>query len=192
VGLLAPGVAALTSAPQLALRQRSPKFAAMAVRRAFDSGWKPIHYLNQVGASIAVVLKPAGVDTAVGVCTISFYKDTTDAQYENDPEMQRFKAFMAKYHPNGDVNDNLNALAYMSAQTIVHVLKQCGSNLTAETVLRQATSLKDFRPELALPGAALNTSPTDYFTFDHVSVSRFDGKNWKAEGGPVMKVAGVD
>jgi branched-chain amino acid transport system substrate-binding protein len=192
VGLLAPGVAALTSAPQIALRQRSPKFAAMAVRRAFDSGWKPIHYLNQVGASIAVVLKPAGVDKAVGVYTISFYKDTTDAQYENDPEMQRFKAFMAKYHPNGDVNDNLNALAYMSAQTIVHVLKQCGSNLTAETVLRQATSLKDFRPELALPGAALNTSPTDYFTFDHVSVSRFDGKNWKAEGGPVMKVAGVD
>lgn len=160
----------------------TPKFAAQAVRRAYDSGWKPIHYLNQVGASIAAVLKPAGVEKAVGAFTIGYYKDPTDEQYENDPEMQRYKQFMKSYYPEGDVNDGINAYAYMSAQTMVQVLKQCGTDITSENIMRQATNLKDFAPELVLPGVLINTAPTDFFTFDQVQISRFDGKSWKSQG----------
>ena len=160
----------------------TPKFAAQAVRRVYDSGWKPIHYLNQVGASIATVLKPAGVEKAVGAFTIGYYKDPTDEQYDNDPEMQRYKQFMQKYYPEGDVNDGINAYAYMSAQTMVQVLKQCGTDITSENIMRQVTNIKNFAPELVLPGVVINTAPTDFFTFDQVQVSRFDGKSWKSQG----------
>ena len=160
----------------------TPKFAAQAVRRAYDSGWKPIHYLNQVGASIATVLKPAGVEKAVGAFTIGYYKDPTDEQYDNDPEMQRYKQFMKDYYPEGDVNDGINAYAYMSAQTMVQVLKQCGTDISSPNIMRQATNIKNFAPELVLPGVLINTAPTDFFTFDQVQVSRFDGKSWKSQG----------
>jgi len=162
----------------------TPKFAAQAVRRIYDSGWKPVHYLNQVGNSIATVLRPAGVDKAIGAHSIGYYKDPTDEQYENDPEMQRYKQFMKAYYPEGDPQDGLNAHAYALAQTLVQVLKQCGADLTRENIMRQAANLKDFKPELALPGVLLNTSASDYFTFDHVRVLRFDGKSWKSREEP--------
>ena len=43
----------------------TPKFAAMSLRRIYDVGWKPFHYLNQVGGSIASVITPAGPEKAV-------------------------------------------------------------------------------------------------------------------------------
>jgi ABC-type branched-subunit amino acid transport system substrate-binding protein len=168
----------------------TPKFAAQAVRRIYDSGWKPVHYLNQVGASIAAVLKPAGIEKAVGALTIGYYKDPTDEQYDNDAAMQRYKQFMKTYYSAGDLTDGINAYAYMSAQAMVQVLKQCGTDLTPENVMRQATNLRDFAPELVLPGITMNTSATDFFTFDQVQISRFDGKSWKAGSAPI-KIAGI-
>jgi ABC-type branched-subunit amino acid transport system substrate-binding protein len=159
----------------------TPKFAAMAVRRIHDSGWKPKHYLNQSGASIAAVLKPAGQDKAVGAYTIGYFKDPTDPQYDNDPPMQRFKQFMKAYYPEGDPNDGSNAYGYIAAQALVQVLKQCGSDLTPENVMRQAANLKGFEPELLLPGVSMNTGPEDFFPFDQVNIARFNGKNWVAD-----------
>ena len=159
----------------------TPKFAAMAVRRIHDSGWKPKHYLNQSGASIAAVLKPAGPEKAVGAFTIGYFKDPTDSQYDNDPDMQRYKEFLKKYYPEGDPNDGSNAYGYIAAQAIVQVLKQCGSELTPENVMKQAASLKDFVPELLLPGVSMNTGPDDFFPFDQVNIARFNGKNWVGE-----------
>ena len=159
----------------------TPKFAAQAIRKIHDIGWKPRHYLNNVGASIGSVLNPAGPEKAVGAMTIGYYKDPTDAQYDNDPEMQRYKAFLKKYYPEGDVADAANAYAYIAAQTLVQVLKQCGEDVSRENIIKQAASLKNFVPELLLPGVSINTSPTDFFLFDSVRVSRFNGKNWVLE-----------
>ena len=167
----------------------TPKFAAMAVRRIHDSGWKPKHYLNQSGASIAAVLKPAGPDKAIGALTIGYFKDPTDSQYDNDPDMQRYKEFLKKYYPEGDPNDGSNAYGYIAAQAIVQVLKQCGTELTPENVMKQAASLKDFKPELLLPGVAMNTGADDFFPFDQVNIAKFNGKNWVAENdAPPAKV----
>jgi ABC-type branched-subunit amino acid transport system substrate-binding protein len=163
----------------------TPKFAAQAVRRIYDSGWKPTHYLNQNGASISSVLIPAGAEKAIGALTIGYFKDPTDAQFDNDPQMQRFREFMKKYYPEGDANDGTNVYGYIAAQAIVQVLKQCGSDLSAQNVMRQAENLKDFAPELLLPGVTMNTSPTDFFPFDQVQVARFNGKNWVASGQPL-------
>ena len=160
----------------------TPKFAAMAVRRVYDTGWKPIHYLNQVGASIATVLKPAGLEKGIGAFTVTYYKDPTDEQYANDADMKRYKDFMKAYYPSGDVDDGINAYAYLSAQTVVHVLKQCGNDLSSENIMKQASNIKNFAPELILSGITINTSPEDYFPFDQIQISKFDGKNWKAQG----------
>ena len=159
----------------------TPKFAAQAVRRVADLGWKPEHYLNNVGASVGAVLVPAGLDKAKGIHTTQFIKDPNDPQWANDPEMGRYKAFMKAYFSEGDVIDANNAYAYVSAQTLVQVLKQCGEDFSSDNLLKQATSLKDFKPELVLPGLAINTSETDYETFDELRLATFDGSTWVAD-----------
>jgi len=65
--------------------------------------------------------------------------------------MQKFGAFLDKYLPNENNNFNI-AYAYMSAQTIVHILQQCGDDLTRANVMRQAESLRDLELDLLLPG----------------------------------------
>jgi ABC-type branched-subunit amino acid transport system substrate-binding protein len=159
----------------------TPKFAAQAVRRVFDLGWKPVHYLNNVGASVGAVLVPAGVEKATGAHTTQFIKDPNDPQWANDAEMQRYRAFMKAYYPEGDVIDANNAYAYVSAQTLVEVLKHAGDDLTSDNILKQATSLKNFTPELILPGLAINTAQNDYETFDQLRLATFNGKTWLAD-----------
>ena len=44
----------------------TPKFAAQAIKKAADIGWKPTHYLNNVSSSVGSVLTPAGLENSVG------------------------------------------------------------------------------------------------------------------------------
>jgi branched-chain amino acid transport system substrate-binding protein len=158
----------------------TPKFAAQSIRKVHDIGWKPTHYLNQVGASIASVLKPAGVENAVGALTVGYFKDVTDSQYENDADVKAFKAFMKQYYPEGDPNDGSNTYGYIAAQVAVQVLKQCEGDFSSKNVMKQATNLKEFTPELVLPGISITTSEKDFFPFDKLTMVRFNGQNWKA------------
>ena len=156
----------------------TPKFAAQAIRKAYDIGWKPVHYLNNVSASIGSVLTPAGLDKSVGLISTQYLKDPLDDAWKNDQGMNDWKAFMAKYYPEGDLKDASNVFGYTAAQGLVQVLKQCGDNLTRENVMRQAASLKDLQLPLALPGILVNTSPTDFAPFQQEQMVRFDGKQW--------------
>lgn len=160
----------------------TPKFSAQAVRKAFDSGWKPLHFLNNVGASVGSVLKPAGLDKAVGLITVNYYKDPTDPQWKDDPAMKDWFAFMAKYYPDGNTSDASNVYGVLAAQTMVQVLKQCGDNLTRENVMKQAASLKDLKLPLLLPGITINTSATDFFPVQQAQLAKFDGKEWELFG----------
>jgi branched-chain amino acid transport system substrate-binding protein len=161
----------------------TPKFAAQAVRKAFDSGWKPkFHYLNNVGASLGAVIKPAGPEKAKGAITMQYFQEPTDPQYDNDPAMQKFKAFMKKNYPEGSLDDASNVYAYIEAATLVQVLKQCAGNYTSENIIKQAANLKDFTPDLLLKGISINTSDKDFFLFDQLSLARFTGEIWKTEG----------
>ena len=159
----------------------TPKFAAQAVRRVSDLGWKATHYLNNVGASVGAVLVPAGLDKAKGLHTTQYIKDPNDPQWAKDPEMDRYRAFMKAYFPEGDLIDANHSYAYVTAQTLVHVLKQCGDDLSSDNILKQATSLKDYKPELILPGITITTAPNDYETFDQLRLATFDGKTWVAD-----------
>ena len=42
----------------------TPKFAAQAIKKNAEIGWKPLHFLNNVSASIGSVIKPAGFENA--------------------------------------------------------------------------------------------------------------------------------
>ena len=160
----------------------TPKFAAQAVRKAYDIGWKPVQYLNNVSASIGSVLVPAGLEKSMGLITTQYLKDPLDNAWKNDAAMNDWKAFMAKYYPDGDLKDGSNVYGYTAAQGLVQVLKQCGDLLTRENVMKQAASLKDFSPSLALPGVKVNTSATDFAPFQQMQMARFDGKEWVRYG----------
>ena len=156
----------------------TPKFAAMAIRKAYDIGWKPLQYLNNVSSSVGSVLTPAGLDKSVGIISSNYGKDPTDPQWANDPGMNEWRAFMKKYFPDGNLTDSSNVYGYSVARTLVQVLKQCGDNLTRENVMKQAANLKDFDTGLALPGIRINTSPTDFAPIQAVQLVKFDGKTW--------------
>jgi ABC-type branched-subunit amino acid transport system substrate-binding protein len=156
----------------------TPKFAAQAIRKAYDIGWRPVQYLNNVSWSIASVLTPAGLDKSTGLITVGYYKDPTDPQWENDPAMQEFKAFMKQYYPEGSTSDSNNVYGYIAAQTLVQVLNQCGSNLARDNVMKQAASLVNFTSNLLLPGIRMNTSSTDFYPIEDLRLVRFDGKTW--------------
>ena len=159
-----------------------PKFAAQAIRKAYDTGWRPTHYLNNVSASIGSVLTPAGLDKSVGLISTQYFKDPNDAQWKDDPAVIEFQAFMKKYYPEGNVLDPFNMYAYLVASTLQQVLKQSGDNLTRANVMKQAASLKGYRPEGLLPGIRINTDANDFAPIESEQLTRFDGKVFQRFG----------
>ncbi|TMH47191.1 MAG: ABC transporter substrate-binding protein [Betaproteobacteria bacterium] len=160
----------------------TPKFAAQAIRAAYDSGWKPTHYLNNVSNSVGSVLKPAGIEKAVGIITSAYVKDPTDKRWANDPGMKAWRDFMAKYNPDGDTSDPFNVYGYTVAATLEQVLKQCGDTLTRENVMKQAASLKRFRIDTLLPGITISTGPSDYAPIEAMQLERFNGHEFELFG----------
>ncbi len=164
-----------------------PKPAAQAIRKAYDIGWKAQQYLTNVSQSVGTVLTPAGLDKSIGIISSNYGKDPTDPQWDNDPQMLEWRAFMKKYFPDGSLTDSSNAYGYSVARTVVQVLKQAGDNLTRENVMKQAASLKNFDTGMGLPGILINTSPADFAPISAVQLMRFDGKSWVRFGEVIGK-----
>ena len=156
----------------------TPKFAAQAIRKTYDIGWKPLEFVNTVSSSVAAVLQPAGLDKSIGIITAQYMKDPTDPQWSKEKSFLDWVGWMKKYYPQGDLADILNVYGYSAAQTLVHVLKQCGDDLTRENIMRQAASIKNLELPLLLPGMRINTSPTDFYPIEQMQLGRFDGKRW--------------
>jgi branched-chain amino acid transport system substrate-binding protein len=165
----------------------TPKFAAQAIRKAYDTGWKPMHYINNVSASPGSVLKPAGFEKSIGLISTQYFKDPTDAQWKSDPAVKAWDAFMKKYYPEGNLLDASNMYGYTVAQTLHQVLKQAGDNLTRANVMKQAASLKGYRPETMLPGIRMNTDANDFAPIESEQLIRFDGKQWQRFGAIIGK-----
>jgi len=163
----------------------TPKFAAQAIRKVADIGWKPVHYLNQVSASVGSVLTPAGLDKSQGLISMRYIKDPTDPRWANDPTMKEYFEFMKKYYPDGGPIDASNTYSYAVSQLTVQMLKQCGDNLTRENVMKHAENIKNFQIPMAEPGVVANTSPTDHEPFQTMQLVTFKGKSWVGEGSPV-------
>ncbi|MCW5622476.1 MAG: ABC transporter substrate-binding protein [Burkholderiales bacterium] len=156
----------------------TPKFAAQAIRKVADIGWKPLHFINNVASSVGAVLTPAGLDKSVGVITALYMKDPNDPQWDSDPGMQRWHEFMAKYMPGADVRDFNHVYGYAAAQLMEQVLEKCGDDLSRENLLKQATSVENAQLDVGLPGITYDTGPDDYFLVEQLQLARFDGTRW--------------
>ena len=158
-----------------------PKFAAQAIRKTYDIGWKPLHLLNSVSASVASVMTPAGLEKGVGVVSLAYFKDPTDPQWKDDAAFKQWLAWMDKYYPNGDKSDTFNVYGYNLAMTMVQVLKQCGDDLTRENIMKQAANL-DFELPMFLPGVKVSTKPTQFFPVREMQLAKFNGKIFERFG----------
>jgi ABC-type branched-subunit amino acid transport system substrate-binding protein len=160
----------------------TPKQAAQAIKKNAEIGWHPIHILDINATSVGAVMKPAGLENSKGIISTNYGKDPLDPQWKDDAGMKRYFAFMAKYYPEGDKNSSFNSYGYSTAQLLVHVLKQCGDDLTRANVMKQATNLKDVQLDLSLPGITATTTADDYRVNKQMQMMRFNGERWELFG----------
>jgi len=163
----------------------TPKFAAQAITKVAEVGWKPVHVLNLVSNSVGSVLKPAGFENARDIVTAAYIKDPTDPTWKNDPAFIEWSTFMEKYFPDGDRTSSFTVYGYTAAQAMVQVLQQCGDDLSRENVMRQAADLKDVELPMILPGIKINTTPNDYLPIKQLQMQRFNGTTYELFG-PVI------
>jgi len=158
------------------------KFSSQAIKKAAEIGWKPLHFISNVSASIGSIIRPAGIDNAQGIISVAYLMDALDPQWKDDPGMKAFDEFLARDFPEGNRADDRVMVGYNMAQTLAQVLRQCGDNLSRENVMKQAANLKDFRTTNLLPGIKINTSPIDFAPIKRVQLRRFNGDRWELFG----------
>jgi branched-chain amino acid transport system substrate-binding protein len=147
-----------------------------------EIGWKPLHILNNVSASIGSVMKPAGFENAQDIISSNYLKDPTDAQWKTDKGMIAWNEFLDKYYPEANRADASVMYAYIVSQGLVHVLKACGDDLTRANIMKQAASIKDLEVGGLLPGVKVNTSATDFAPLSQLQLIRFKGDTWERFG----------
>jgi branched-chain amino acid transport system substrate-binding protein len=160
----------------------TPKFAAQSIRKVAEMNWKPMHVLTGVSVSVGAVMNPAGPENGVGIISSAYLKDPTDPRWDNDAGMKEWRAFMAKYYPEGDLKDGGNVSGFGLTHTMLRVLKQCGNDFSRENMMKQATNLHDVENPVFLPGIKLNTSPTNYHPLRQLQLERWTGKTWDLFG----------
>jgi branched-chain amino acid transport system substrate-binding protein len=168
----------------------TPKQAAQAIKKIAELDWHPVQIVDINATSVGAVMKPAGLDAAKGVISVNYGKDPLDPTWKDDAGLKRYFDFMAKYYPDGDKDSNFNTYGYATTQLLIHVLKQCGDDLTRENVMKQASSLKDVVTDIALPGIKINTTPTDYRVNKQLQMMKFNGERWELFG-PILEDTGA-
>src|SRR5262249_53447129 len=161
------------------------KFAAQAIRKVAELGWRPVHLLNNVATSVGSILEPAGLENAKDILSSKYGKDPTDPAWKEDPDFKQWLAFLETYFPDADRTSSFTVAGYAMTATVVQVLRQCGDDLTRENVMRQAANLKDVRIPMLLPGISINTTVDDYFPIKQMQMGRFTGELWE-QFGPVF------
>jgi branched-chain amino acid transport system substrate-binding protein len=170
-------VALQGSGARVLFNNSTPKFAAQAIRKAFDIGWKPQQFLMSVATSVSAVMEPAGLEKGQGIITAQYLKDPNDTQWQDDAAMKDWRAFMEKYYPEGNLADSFNVTGYATAQTLARLLRQCGDDLSRENIMKQAASL-DMTLPLLLPGIRIHTDAHDFSPIKQMRLARFEGRQW--------------
>ncbi|HYF07432.1 MAG TPA: ABC transporter substrate-binding protein [Acetobacteraceae bacterium] len=155
-----------------------PRFAAQAIRRVHDIGWRPMMFMSNVSVSVGTVMQPAGPERGVGLITSDYRKDHSDSAWANDPGMNEWREFMRRYIPDGEISDNNYTYGYGVGLTMIHVLRQCNGNFSRDNIMRQATSIAPMDIPTLLPGVRVGTSPQNYHPIRHMQLQRWDGRSW--------------
>ncbi|QDW41105.1 ABC transporter substrate-binding protein [Bradyrhizobium sp. KBS0727] len=160
----------------------TPKFAAQAIKKNMEIGWKPLHFLNNVSSSIGSVIKPAGFENAQDIISSNYLKDPTDKQWKTDKGMIAWNEFLDKYYPEANRADLSVMYAYTVAQGLEQVLRACGDDLTRANIMKQAASIKDLELGGLLPGVKVNTSASDFAPISQLQLMKFKGEGWERFG----------
>jgi branched-chain amino acid transport system substrate-binding protein len=159
-----------------------PANAARVIQIAADLNWHPVFMVNDMAASIAAALRPAGLENSVGVISATFLKDVNDPAWKDDPATKDWLAFIERYYSSGNKDDSAALFGYAAAETLAQVLKQCGDDLSRENVMRQAAALENYQASVLLPGIKISTGPKDFRPIKHVRLVQFDGRTWQPVG----------
>jgi branched-chain amino acid transport system substrate-binding protein len=163
----------------------TPKFGAQSIKKAAEMGWKPVQILDINATPVSQTLVPAGLENAKDIVSVNYGKDPLDPQWDNDEGMKRYKAFMAKWAPAEDANSGIATYGYSTAALLIQILKQCGDDLTRENLMKQATNIKGYVADLALPGMTVSTSSDDWRINKQFQMMKFDGQRWVLFG-PIL------
>jgi branched-chain amino acid transport system substrate-binding protein len=158
------------------------KFAAQSIRKIFELGWKPMHFIPSGAASISSTINPVGPEKAQGVITSAYLKDVSDPAWANDAGIKDFLKFMEKYFSDGNPKEAYNLYAYTVAMVLRKVLDQCNGNFTRENIMHEANNLKDVEIPTLLPGIRVNTSPTNHHPLQQIQLQRLEGMGWARFG----------
>lgn len=159
-----------------------PSTASKVIQLAASLNWHPVFIVNDASASIANAMAPAGLENSSGVISAAFLKDPSDPAWKDDPAMKDWFAFMDKYHQVESTNNSAALFGYAAAEALTKVLRQCGDDLSRENIMRQAASLRDYQPSVALPNIRMNTSPESYLPIKQMRLVQFDGRSWQPFG----------
>jgi branched-chain amino acid transport system substrate-binding protein len=171
-----------SSNPDVLISGTTAKFAAQSIRKIYELGWKPIHFIPSGAASITATINPVGPEKAQGVITSVYLKDVADPAWTDDAGVKEFLAFMAKYFPDGNAKDAYNLYAYTVAGVLVRLLRQCNGNFARENIMREANNLHDVEAPTLLPGIRVNTSPTNHHPLQQMQLQRWEGNGWTRFG----------
>jgi len=160
----------------------TPKFAAQAIRKSFEIGWRPMIFLSNTAVWISTVMQPAGLEASTGIMSTAYVKDPDDPAWKDDAGVRQWREFMTKYVPESDQHDTNYVNAYNSAMVLEAVLKACGDDLSTGNILKQAYAIKELALPMLLPGITVNTSPTDHVPVDQMQFMRFNGRSWDRFG----------
>ena len=160
----------------------TPKFAAQAIRRAAETGWKPMVFINFPSSSIAGTLKPAGLENSVGVIVGTPNKDPNDQKWANDEGIKAYRAFFEKYLAGSDITNTSYLTGYQQGMVLEQILKQCGDDLSRENIIKQAKSLKNLVLPTALPGVQINTRESNNMIWTQLQLQRWTGTAWEQFG----------
>src|SRR5215813_3492272 len=160
----------------------TPKFAAQAIRRAAETGWKATVLINFPSSSVAGTLRPAGLENSIGVIVGTPNKDPNDESWANDAGIRAYRAFFEKYLAGSDITNTSYLTGYQQGMVLEQILKQCGDDLSRENIIKQAKSLKNLVLPTALPGVRINTGEGNNMIWTQLQLQRWTGTRWEQFG----------
>ncbi|MGY4625324.1 ABC transporter substrate-binding protein [Bradyrhizobium sp. USDA 4486] len=175
-------VALKSSGAQALFVAGTPKFAAQAIRRAAETGWKATILINFPSSSVAGTLRPAGLENSVGVIVGTPNKDPNDQKWADDEAIKAYRAFFDRYLAGSDITNTSYLTGYQQGMVLEQILKQCGDDLSRENIIKQAKSLKNFDLPTALPGVRINTSESNNMIWTQLQLQRWNGSRWEQFG----------
>ena len=163
----------------------TPSPSIKAFVTAAKINWHPQIYVSYVSASplfMGAIAKAAGAAAVDGTITTSYVKDATNPGEQNDPGVKLFEQIMAKYYPKGNIADANLIYAMSVAWTAVNALQRAGKTPTRQGFMNALTSTNTAANPFLLKGVRLQTSKTDHFFIEDLTLTKWANGHWNAFG----------